>query len=175
MWTLNNTYLWADFSAPTNLLISENDTVHFPPHYEAYYTPDTPDAWMYIVFNDISERNRSHPMHLHGHDFFLLGIGDGNYSKDSPLNLENPPRRDTATWPERGYMVLAFKTDNPGTWLLHCHIAWHSSQGLGLQIIERPEDIEISSPQKEMNRRMCQAWDKYWKNPDTNIQEDSGI
>lgn len=35
-------------------------------------------------------------------------------------------RRDVASLPGGGYLVLAFKTDNPGSWLMHCHIVCDS-------------------------------------------------
>ena len=175
MWLLNDTYLWVNWSAPTNLLVTEGDTSNFPVDYMVYHTPDTADEWVYVVFNDISDRNRSHPMHLHGHDFYLLGIGEGNFTSDSPLQLENPPRRDTASWPSSGYMALAYKTDNPGSWLLHCHIAWHSSQGLGLQMLERPQDMKMTQTERDTNERMCKSWESYRSQPGDYIQEDAGI
>jgi len=57
------------------------------------------------------------------------------------LNTNNPPRRDVATLPVSGYLVIAFLTDNPGAWLMHCHIGWHTSEGLALQFVERYTEI----------------------------------
>lgn len=45
------------------------------------------------------------------------------------FNFENPPRRDVVLLPEQGYIAIAMRADNPGAWLIHCHIAWHSSGG----------------------------------------------
>lgn len=45
------------------------------------------------------------------------------------FNFVNPPRRDVVLLPAKGYIAIAFKPDNPGVWLLHCHIAWHASAG----------------------------------------------
>lgn len=61
-----------------------------------------------------------HPIHLHGHDFFVLGQKENAvWSGDiSTLNMINPIRRDTATLPALGYLVLAFESDNPGAWLV---------------------------------------------------------
>lgn len=44
----------------------------------------------------------------------------------------NPPRRDVVLLPAGGYIAIAFKPDNPGVWLMHCHIAWHASAGKSL-------------------------------------------
>lgn len=45
------------------------------------------------------------------------------------FRFDNPPRRDVVLLPAGGYIAIAFKPDNPGVWLLHCHIAWHASAG----------------------------------------------
>lgn len=47
----------------------------------------------------------------------------------STFNFVNPPRRDVVLLPGGGYIAIAFKPDNPGAWLVHCHIAWHASAG----------------------------------------------
>ncbi len=38
--------------------------------------------------------------------------------------------------------MLQFNADNPGVWPFHCHIAWHVSSGLYVNIMERPADIK---------------------------------
>ena len=67
----------------------------------------------------------AHPIHLHGHDFVILGQNSTTYSvTETPktFNYINPPRRDVALLPQNGYLAIAFKPDNPGVWLVHCHI-----------------------------------------------------
>jgi iron transport multicopper oxidase len=58
------------------------------------------------------------PPQLHGHNFWLLATShaqderaDGNYV-----------RRDVVSIPPSGWAKLRFITDNPGAWVLHCHI-----------------------------------------------------
>lgn len=63
-----------------------------------------------------------HPIRLHSHDFYVLGAGTGVYNDPTALNYKNPPRRDVATLPARGYLVIAFIADNPGAWLMYCRI-----------------------------------------------------
>lgn len=55
-------------------------------------------------------------MHLHGHDFWVLGSGYGEFDSSNPdaLTLVNAPRRDVAMMPASGYLVIAIKTNNPG-------------------------------------------------------------
>jgi FtsP/CotA-like multicopper oxidase with cupredoxin domain len=42
--------------------------------------------------------------------------------------------RDTVQIPSRGYAVLRFRAENPGVWLLHCHMLWHSATGMAMLI-----------------------------------------
>ncbi|XP_062578137.1 uncharacterized protein LOC134240038 [Saccostrea cucullata] len=52
------------------------------------------------------------------------------------LNLENPPLKDTVVVPRKGYVVLRFHLDNPGYWLMHCHMKSHQLEGMTLIIRE---------------------------------------
>jgi FtsP/CotA-like multicopper oxidase with cupredoxin domain len=64
-------------------------------------------------------------IHLHGHDFYVLGTGLGTFDKNNAaalLQWTNPTRRDVAMLNAGGWLVIAFLTDNPGAWLMHCHI-----------------------------------------------------
>ncbi|KAK9678422.1 hypothetical protein RND81_11G210100 [Saponaria officinalis] len=59
----------------------------------------------------------SHPFHLHGHNFFVVGTGVGNFdsSKDpGKFNLVDPPERNTASVPTMGWIAIRFRADNPG-------------------------------------------------------------
>ncbi|XP_052173772.1 laccase-7-like isoform X1 [Diospyros lotus] len=70
----------------------------------------------------------SHPMHMHGMDFYVLAQGFGNYdpvNDPKKFNLVNPQRRNTIAMPADGWVVIRFRANNPGTWLLHCHVEMH--------------------------------------------------
>lgn len=59
----------------------------------------------------------SHPIHLHGYDFYIVGSGFGNYNaeKDSrKFNLVDPPKRNTVNVPVNGWAAIRFVADNPG-------------------------------------------------------------
>ena len=49
-------------------------------------------------------------------------------------NYNRPPVKDTITVPVGGYTVIRFLADNPGTWMYHCHLDFHSEVGMGLLI-----------------------------------------
>ncbi|XP_065873189.1 L-ascorbate oxidase [Euphorbia lathyris] len=82
--------------------------------------------------NNTSE---THPWHLHGHDFWVLGYGDGKFdlNRDSKYyNLENPIMKNTVPVHPYGWTALRFQADNPGVWLFHCHIESHFFMGMGV-------------------------------------------
>lgn len=132
------------------------------------------NQWVYInIFGDINDVE-AHPIHLHGHDFYVLSQGTGEFN--GVLKTQNPPRRDTALLPHRGHLVLAFKTDNPGVWLMHCHIGWHNAEGFSLQFLERKHEIKnlIDYP---LLSKTCAAWDDYASRTGANeeLEYDSGV
>ena len=60
----------------------------------------------------------SHPLHLHGHTFQLGGAGGSG------------PRKDTVLVPPMGGVDVDLVADNPGTWMVHCHNAYHAETGM---------------------------------------------
>ncbi|XP_055835815.1 L-ascorbate oxidase [Solanum dulcamara] len=79
-----------------------------------------------------------HPWHLHGHDFWVLGYGEGKFSEKDvkKFNLKNPPLRNTVVIFPYGWTALRFVTDNPGVWAFHCHIEPHLHMGMGVIFAE---------------------------------------
>ncbi|KAL2502929.1 Laccase-17 [Forsythia ovata] len=75
----------------------------------------------------------SHPLHLHGFNFFVVGQGFGNFdpNKDpNNFNLVDPIERNTVGVPSGGWVAIRFLADNPGVWFMHCHLEVHTSWGL---------------------------------------------
>ncbi|GAA0162394.1 hypothetical protein Leryth_006819 [Lithospermum erythrorhizon] len=75
----------------------------------------------------------SHPFHLHGYNFFVVGTGIGNFDqKKDPAkyNLIDPPERNTVGVPTGGWTAIRFRADNPGVWFFHCHLELHTGWGL---------------------------------------------
>ncbi|GMG98270.1 hypothetical protein Nepgr_000110 [Nepenthes gracilis] len=75
----------------------------------------------------------SHPLHLHGHNVFVVGQGFGNFDPDKDpanFNLVDPPERNTVAVPSGGWIAVRFRSDNPGVWFMHCHFDVHLSWGL---------------------------------------------
>ena len=63
-----------------------------------------------------------HPMHLHGHFFRVL-------SRDGTPTAHRE-WRDTVVLAPRSRAEVAFVGDNPGDWMLHCHVLDHQAGGM---------------------------------------------
>lgn len=176
-WTINSTVLnasslYLNWEDPTFLKIHNGDSV-FPANYSVQ--PITVvDEWVYWIIQDDSGIGINHPIHLHGHDFFILAQDTGIWDDTVTLNTDNPPRRDVATLPANGYLVLAWQSDNPGSWLLHCHIAWHASQGLAMQFVERESEINATISNPSLLVDTCNSWNAFYPTEEW-PQDDSGI
>jgi len=62
-----------------------------------------------------------HAMHVHGHHFRLLDRPDGG---------RKPSWLDTVLVEPRQTAQIAFVADNPGKWLIHCHMIEHMETGM---------------------------------------------
>ena len=80
-------------------------------------------------------------MHLHGQQMFVLAVGTGTWD-GKVVNPENPQRRDTQLVPAYGYLVIQLTGNNPGVWPLHCHISWHLSAGMLVNLVLQPDELE---------------------------------
>jgi FtsP/CotA-like multicopper oxidase with cupredoxin domain len=88
------------------------------------YGEDTPLAARRGERVALVMRNRtpmSHPMHLHGHHFQVVAIGDHRFAG---------ALRDTVLVPAMGSVTVAFDADNPGRWAFHCHNEYHMAAGM---------------------------------------------
>ena len=63
----------------------------------------------------------SHPMHLHGHRFQVVGIGNARL---------RGALRDTVLVPPGAAVTVAFDAGNPGRWAFHCHNLYHMESGM---------------------------------------------
>ncbi|KAK3316802.1 multicopper oxidase-domain-containing protein [Apodospora peruviana] len=176
-----------DFGAPSFLNLNESrpwafNEVVIPEEFNS-------TVWVQLTITNFNGFG-PHPIHLHGHDFAILNVTEGPLQPGEGIviNVSNPPRRDVVMVPLDGLVVIAFKADNPGSWLMHCHIAEHAAAGLGLQILERRKDAlaiwpnATDSPAVKEAGRVCDNWRKWqdncqnWAVPCTEIfQDDSGV
>jgi len=74
------------------------------------------------VFELVNDTAWHHPIHLHGHVFQVLSRNGGK--------VEHGESGDTVLIDPRSSAEIAFVADNPGNWMLHCHILEHLASGM---------------------------------------------
>ncbi|KUJ17618.1 uncharacterized protein LY89DRAFT_583860, partial [Mollisia scopiformis] len=191
-WILANSSLYIDWREPSLKLLAIDKDHDFPPQTAPIFLDYETGEWVYfLILNNFSTAETprqslpgvTHPIHLHGHDFVILAQSYTPFDPDVPIvpNLNNPARRDVAMLPLNGYLLIAFQIDNPGAWLVHCHIAWHASDGLALQFIEQAKKIKPLMEKAGVLpgfEKRCGLWTEYYdfvSEPANATQEDSGI
>uniref|UniRef100_M8AZY6 Laccase n=1 Tax=Aegilops tauschii TaxID=37682 RepID=M8AZY6_AEGTA len=105
-----------------------------------------------VVFQDTAMSNETHPMHLHGFAFYVVGMGVGNFDKTkdpSKYNLVDPPYQNTVTVPKLGWTAMRFRATNPGVWFMHCHFDRHTVWGMSTMFIVK----EGNTPESRMRPR----------------------
>ena len=75
-----------------------------------------------LVVRMVNDTAWPHAMHLHGHHFRVVAR-DGH-------PVANAPWRDTELMQRGERADIAFVADNPGKWLLHCHMLEHQAAGM---------------------------------------------
>jgi FtsP/CotA-like multicopper oxidase with cupredoxin domain len=74
-----------------------------------------------VVIEVINGTPHPHPIHLHGHTFKVFAS-----NKSEVL----PHLADTTLVKPNERQKIAFVADNPGAWMLHCHIIEHQETGM---------------------------------------------
>lgn len=111
-WSMGNTTFLNEWNNPTIKQVYESGATTFKEEQNCYELPDA-NKWVYWIVH--TAMAVPHPMHLHGHDFWVLGSGDGTYdAATANLTTVNSPRRDVVLLPADGWVAFAFITDNPG-------------------------------------------------------------
>ncbi|KAI1752464.1 multicopper oxidase-domain-containing protein [Xylaria castorea] len=130
-----------------------------------------------IILQNMDEN--SHPFHLHGTKMWVLAAGHGYFPGYEALGflpdgkgllnpanqtvIRNPLKRDTITVEGFGWVLLRFTADNPGVWLFHCHVIWHSEAGMGMQFVSRIDELRGLEVPEEA-RKLCDApEEELWK------------
>lgn len=141
---------------------------------------DHGDTVQMVFLNMGVGRGWAHPVHMHGHSFYVLKMGyavynetTGKFLAQNPdidcrggvpleksfcntatwanqtwlngnvpdLELQNPPRKDTLIIPSGGYAVIRIRADNPGLWIMHCHIELHAADGMAMLLNESFDNL----------------------------------
>lgn len=81
-----------------------------------------------VKFTFENKSKVDHPMHLHGHFFQVLS------KNDKPLSGAAIIKDTLLVRPGEKYIV-AFKADNPGLWVYHCHELHHAAAGMMQEVV----------------------------------------
>ena len=81
----------------------------------------------YVHIHITNDSNTTHAMHLHGHVFTVLAVNNQPVT-GSPIHL------DTILVPPFTTEDIAFEADDPGIWMLHCHVLPHAAAGLMMMV-----------------------------------------
>ncbi|KNZ43745.1 uncharacterized protein VP01_990g3 [Puccinia sorghi] len=104
-----------------------------------------------IVINNL-DAGIDHPLHLH-----LVAQGPGNIGPQNKfrasIKLDNPLRRDVSDLccgrrklsdcTNKKYIqpTVRVEANNPGVWILHCHIGWHLAAGFAGVVVMQPSAV----------------------------------
>ncbi|ERF68590.1 hypothetical protein EPUS_04688 [Endocarpon pusillum Z07020] len=119
-----------------------------------------------VVINNFDRSG--HPMHLHGHAPQIVARAAGVFLQNGTLSAKGytgdigtlpkvPMRRDTWGMAPGGYTVIRYRADNPGVWLLHCHMEWHVAAGLSMTIVEAPLQLQQSQRINPAMEDICKS------------------
>ncbi len=86
-----------------------------------------PGQLVKLHFTNRGRTEEFHTMHLHGHVFTVLAR-NGVPLSGSPVRLDTLLVAPKETWD------VAFRADNPGLWMLHCHVLLHAATGMDMMV-----------------------------------------
>ncbi|GMJ02203.1 laccase 14 [Hibiscus trionum] len=116
-----------------------------------------------IVFQSTNLLNASdeHSMYIHGHKYYVLGEGYGNFNSATDpetYNLVDPPYLSTASLPVKGWVAIRFTANNPGVWAMHCQEGRHLIWGMNtVLIVKNGSNPETNMRSPPPNMPSCQS------------------
>ncbi|KAH6630534.1 multicopper oxidase-domain-containing protein [Chaetomium sp. MPI-SDFR-AT-0129] len=165
LWRFNGVSMRTDYNAPV-ILLANDGVFRYPEEWNVVNCRN--HTKIRIIVNN--RGGGSHPMHLHGHNFYVLHEGHGEWD-GTIVRPSNPTRRDVYLVRANGHLVIQFD-GAPGVWAFHCHIAWHASGGFLTTLIVRPDKVEELVIPRDVEKT-CRSWD-LWSKYNIVDQIDSG-
>ncbi|MBM7790256.1 multicopper oxidase family protein [Tenggerimyces flavus] len=103
----------------------------FPPTINGKVFPDTPMLMVregdLVKTTIINRGHLDHPMHLHGHHVLVL-------TRNGIPTTGSPWWSDTLEVEPGEVYEVAFRADNPGVWMDHCHNLDHAAHGMVMHL-----------------------------------------
>ena len=97
------------------------------------YTAGDTIRWRWVNPTD-----SPHPMHLHG--FYFDVTHRGSWAADTAFAAADVPRVVTELPQPGGTYDMTWVPEEPGNWLMHCHVAYHTSLYLSAAMVPDPVD-----------------------------------
>nr|QPA20085.1 laccase 2 [Amylostereum areolatum] len=98
-----------------------------------------------------------HPIHIHGQSFYVVrSAGNSSY------NFENPVLRDVVSiGNETDLVTIRFMAENPGPWLVHCHIDWHLRLGFAAVLATEDPSLSTDVATPESWKQLCPTYNRF--------------
>ncbi|KAK3330655.1 multicopper like protein [Apodospora peruviana] len=166
LWKFDGVSMRANYDNPV-LLLANKGNFSYPTEWNVrnFYT----NSSVRVIVNN--KTPASHPMHLHGHNFYVLHEGAGTWDGTTIVRPTNPQRRDVQLVRPNGHLVLQFDPQ-PGVWAFHCHVAWHASGGFFSSLVVQPEKVQAMHVPEKV-QQTCRDWSA-WTSRNVVDQIDSG-
>jgi hypothetical protein len=124
------------------------------------------NTWVDIVFQisiedpTVTPLEPPHPIHKHSNKMFLIGSAQGTFNWSSidegiaaspeSFFLDQPLYRDTFVTSPRGiaWIAVRYFVENPGPFMLHCHMVTHLWSGMGMVLmdgVDAWENMQVDS------------------------------
>ncbi|KAK0291124.1 hypothetical protein LTR35_001845 [Friedmanniomyces endolithicus] len=171
VWYMNNITFFGDYNDPILYEAKLGNTDNFTTQRQVYDMGNS--TVLRLILTSVGFP-ASHPMHIHGHNMQILAEGVGSWDGTTIVNPSNPMRRDTQIIRPNGYLVVQIELNNPGVWAFHCHVAWHISEGMNINILEQPAGIEKEMELPYVMAQTCRDWAE-WTGGHVVPQIDSGL
>ena len=114
------------------------------PHTERFsYTVGDTVRWRWVNPSD-----SPHPMHLHG--FYFDVTSRGSWAADTSFARADRSTVVTEMPLSGGTFAMTWVPTEPGNWLMHCHVAFHTSMFLSPRMVDDPPDPIVVHPSHSM-------------------------
>ncbi|KAH9818044.1 multi-copper oxidase laccase-like protein [Melampsora americana] len=112
-------------------------------------------GWYDLIIQNL-DKAIDHSYHLHGVDSHIIARGKGTFNSSQTVqyNLVNPTRRDTYVIGGGSFAIIRVYANNPGVWILHCHIGWHLAAGFAGVFVIQPKVLSTYQ-EPELNQALC--------------------
>lgn len=100
----------------------------------------------------VNPTDSPHPMHLHGFYFDVTGLG--SWAADTMFSAADQQHVVTEMPLSGGTFAMTWVPNEPGQWLMHCHVAFHTSMYLSAWPVRDPDDPIAMNPMKDMASSM---------------------